>query len=368
MIADLAKYITVLREKGQTLFNSYLVLKKHLDYLKTQIEAMQRQLSQNTEKIKTLRAEIETWKEKARDLQGQLDELKTNFHDLQKEHREGGEKQRECNNGLQRCKTEVTRLHAKLHDMKVENTELQRRLMDAEKYKEQLKEINAETDKVQARHEKLHDKLELIQDDVASCKIDALNKQSFDDDLSYKDTHMDLSMEMWIVHNRSDYTYSTTMYTLAPYSQAPDYDQAKCLISYYGVTNETCWYQSDSESVEADFQDTLGEHLVEAHWKYFTIDVKDQYECDKAAHLHYEFLLNRCKPEHHLPVLSIYRPNGKDSELATHIYPRPSIPQPNQPNRCWITFLGPHGHCERRKDKYPLYNTDDTVEGYRVRC
>ena len=39
--------------------------------------------------------------------------------------------------------------------------------------------------------------------------------------------------------------------------------------------------------------DTLGQHLVEAHWKYFTIKVRDQYECDKASHLHYEFLLNR---------------------------------------------------------------------------
>ena len=25
-------------------------------------------------------------------------------------------------------------------------------------------------------------------------------------------------------------------------------------------------------------------------------------------------------------------------------------------NRCWITFMGPHGHCERRMKKYPLYN------------
>ena len=49
---------------------------------------------------------------------------------------------------------------------------------------------------------------------------------------------------------------------------------AKCLISYYGITNETCWYPSKIESAEADYGDTLGEHLVEAHWKYFTIEVK----------------------------------------------------------------------------------------------
>ncbi len=70
---------------------------------------------------------------------------------------------------------------------------------------------------------------------------------------------------------------------------------------------ETCWYPSKIESGEAEEQDTLGQHLIEAHWKYFTIDVRDAYECDKAAHLHYEFLLHRCQPKHYLPVLSVYR-------------------------------------------------------------
>ena len=39
-------------------------------------------------------------------------------------------------------------------------------------------------------------------------------------------------------------------------------EKSKCLISYYGATNETCWYKSNTESIEADFQDTLGEHQV----------------------------------------------------------------------------------------------------------
>ena len=58
------------------------------------------------------------------------------------------------------------------------------------------------------------------------------------------------------------------------------------------------------------------------------------------------------------------RSDESQKELDTHIYPKPNIPQPNHPNRCWITFLGPQGHCERRRDKYPLYNSDDTIEGY----
>ena len=74
---------------------------------------------------------------------------------------------------------------------------------------------------------------------------------------------------MWITHNRSQVEYSTIKYTLpTTYYEAPE-KMAKCLISYYGITNETCWYPSKIESGEADFEDTLGQHLVEAHWKYF---------------------------------------------------------------------------------------------------
>ena len=33
-------------------------------------------------------------------------------------------------------------------------------------------------------------------------------------------------------------------------------------------------------------------------------------------------------------------------------------------HRCWVTFLGPHGHCEAGAKEFPLYNSDDTPDGY----
>jgi hypothetical protein len=236
--------------------------------------------------------------------------------------------------------------------------------MDAQKYKDQLKEVRSHITKEEYQIEKLQDKLEVLVDDVATCKIDLLNAGIVSSADHGRDTHMDMNMEMWIIHNKTK-SYETTIQYTYP-TEAPTYKKEynKCLISYYGITNETCWYDSKSESIEADFHDTLGKHKVEAHWKYFTIDVKDQYECDKASHLHYEFLLHRCQPKHYLPVLSVFRPGAGAKELSTKIYPKPNIPQPGQRNRCWITFLGPQGHCERRKDMYPLYNSDDTKEGY----
>ncbi len=119
----------------------------------------------------------------------------------------------------------------------------------------------------------------------------------------------------------SRFTYPTT--PLPPYLERKS---AKCLVTYYGYTNETCWYETRGDHKEAGYsgitksspsgliltildlcKGTLGHHLVEAHWKYFTMDVKDAYECDRAAHLHYEFLLKRCSPRHYLPVISVFR-------------------------------------------------------------
>ena len=51
MIADMSKYITALRAKGKTLFDSYLVLKKHLDAMTHTLKEMQTQLAQSVEKV-----------------------------------------------------------------------------------------------------------------------------------------------------------------------------------------------------------------------------------------------------------------------------------------------------------------------------
>ena len=87
MIADLAKYITVLREKGHQLFNSYLALKKHLDQLKIQLEDFHTKEKAQQGRIEKVRAEMEEWKGKARELQHALDDLKHKYHDLEKEHK-----------------------------------------------------------------------------------------------------------------------------------------------------------------------------------------------------------------------------------------------------------------------------------------
>ena len=93
MIADMSKYINTLREKGRSLFNSYLALKKHLEELRYTIDKLERENNQKKEIINQVRNEMESWKSKARDLQGSLDDLKSKYRDLEQEHKDGAQKQ-----------------------------------------------------------------------------------------------------------------------------------------------------------------------------------------------------------------------------------------------------------------------------------
>lgn len=258
MIADMAKYIHTLREKGRALFNSYLALKKHLEELRYTIDKLERENAQKKEIINQVREEMESWKTKARELQSQLDELKSNYRDLEQEHKDMAQKQVQCDADVENCHKEIERLKSKIHDLELEESDLKRRLNAAQRYKESLKNAKDKQTKLEFTLEKLADKLEFFKDDLDSCKIDLMAATNVHDDHSYKDTHLDLGMEMWITHNRSEYEYSTVKYTIpSTYYVAPK-KLSKCLISYYGITNETCWYPSKIESGEADFQDTLG--------------------------------------------------------------------------------------------------------------
>ena len=229
-------------------------------------------------------------------------------------------------------KKENEGMEQKIAKIAQENEDLKKRILEYEHIKEKLDERRAAKVKFENKLDRLEAYLEKLKDDLAEQRIENL-KNSMpdvkDEEYDSKDTHVDLSMEMFIVHNKTTLykpTYAPVYYsTEKPYYEKEEH-QAKCLISYYGITNETCWYESEGEKSEDNYVDALGHHLVEAHWKYFTIDVADQAECDKAAHLHYEFLINRCSPKHYLPVMSVFRPFPGAKNLGTHFYPKMNVP------------------------------------------
>jgi len=361
MISDLYKHIEVMHQKGKELFAAYLKLKNTLDELTQELDKLKVEGEHQQEVLAKIKDEIEDWKSKARELQVQLDEMKSKFHDLEAEEHELNLQNEQLTTDINIISKENEGIQRKIEKISRENDELKRRIVETIHTKEQLKDMKERKGKLSTKLEKLQDQLQDVRDSVAEARIKLLAKNfKYDnDELETKDTHVDLSMEMFITHNKTTLykpTYKPFYYTTEKYYEEEENLKPKCLISYYGVTNETCWYETDGEKSEDVYVDALGHHLVEAHWKYFTIEVNNQYECDKASHLHYEFLLNRCSPKHYLPVLSVYRPNKDAKELGTHVYPK--VPSSGA-NACWITFLGAHGHCEKHSQKYDLYNTAD---------
>jgi len=367
MIADLHKFIETLHTKGKELFTAYQKLKDKLEKLKTTLEKMKNEGEHSQEVLKQLQEEMDEWRSKARDLQVELDEIKAKYHDLEQEQKDISLKNSQLNTEINVIKKENEGIEKKIETTSTENDELRKRILEYEHIKEKVELRREERVKLEQKLDRLNEYLERLKDDLAEQRILNL-KNSFPDDqeeVEAKDTHVDLNMEMFIVHNKTSLykpTYKPVYYNYSKPYYAAEEPQGKCLISYYGVTNETCWYETEGERSEDSYVDALGHHEVEAHWKYFTIDVADQAECNKASHLHYEFLINRCSPKHYLPVMAVFRPNDKSESLGTHFYPKMEVKDGKF--SCWITFLGAHGHCEAHSSKYDLYNSDDTPEGY----
>ena len=107
--------------------------------------------------------------------------------------------------------------------------------------------------------EKLQDHLEVEKDRMSQCKLDLMNVESFHETQYNKDTHVDLAMDMWITHNKTKVAYSTKHFSYHPSTTPmPRYDKFKCLLSYYGYTNETCWYDTKNNYAEAGYSGALG--------------------------------------------------------------------------------------------------------------
>ena len=219
--------------------------------------------------METLKSDIEEWKSKARELQIQLDELKAKYHDLQSEQHELKLKNAQCKREVVTIIKENEGIQGHIDTMTHENEELKRRIVESEHIQETVREKMTEKLKYEARLEHQQDKLQVLKDGLADCRLANLAKQvpaGSLDEINSKDTHVNLKMEMFIVHNRTNLykpNYKTIYFTTKkPYTtKAPP--QPKCLISYYGVTNETCWYESEGERSEDSYVDALGHHLVE---------------------------------------------------------------------------------------------------------
>merc|ERR1711915_680697 len=241
MISDLYKHIEVMHQKGKELFAAYLKLKNTLDELTQELDKLKVEGEHQQEVLAKIKDEIEDWKSKARELQVQLDEMKSKFHDLEAEEHELNLQNEQLTTDINIISKENEGIQRKIEKISRENDELKRRIVETIHTKEQLKDMKERKGKLSTKLEKLQDQLQDVRDSVAEARIKLLAKNfKYDnDELETKDTHVDLSMEMFITHNKTTLykpTYKPFYYTTEGSYKKEKEPQGKCLISYYGVT------------------------------------------------------------------------------------------------------------------------------------
>merc|ERR1719290_738991 len=141
MIDDLHRYIDLIHERGQSLFNAYNDLRKRLMDVRREISVIGRRNHDAEQTIKRLRVEMEDWKTKSNKMTMELNELKAHYKELENRVEDAKEK----NAGLAAQKEDLTgkqiRLNAKLDELTSENRNLKSSLLEAERYREEYREV-----------------------------------------------------------------------------------------------------------------------------------------------------------------------------------------------------------------------------------
>merc|ERR1712121_633990 len=140
MIEDLHRYIDLIHQRGQSLFNAYNDLRKHLMDIRREISNLGRLNHAAEQTIARLRKDVEEWKTKSNKMQMDLKQLRRQYKQLEVQVREERTKLDEQQKLKEEKMSDQARLQQKLYDIKAENRDLKSKLMDAERYKEELRE------------------------------------------------------------------------------------------------------------------------------------------------------------------------------------------------------------------------------------
>merc|ERR1712126_179556 len=110
MIDDLHRYIDLIHQRGQALFNAYNELRKRLMDVRREIAIIGRRNHDAEQTIKRLRYEMEDWKSKSNKMEMDLNELKAQYSEMEKKVVADKEK----NKALVTQKTELSETQVRL--------------------------------------------------------------------------------------------------------------------------------------------------------------------------------------------------------------------------------------------------------------
>merc|ERR1712029_798014 len=204
MIDDLHRYIDLIHQRGQALFNAYNALRTKLGDIRREISIIGRKNHDAEQTIKRLRVELEDWKSKTQKMQEELNLVKAQYKELERHVEEQREKERQQTALKEQLVEEQKILSAGLEKVMKENKDLKISLLNSERYKEEFRELSEYIDMIRRKLQETEDAIKKTKEDLQAARMEGvMPKTKYLPPKFNKDTKVNLDMSMWIVHNIS---------------------------------------------------------------------------------------------------------------------------------------------------------------------
>merc|ERR1739844_779209 len=211
MIEDLHRYIDLIHQRGQSLFNAYNELRKRLMDIRREISIIGRRNHDAEQTIKRLRVEMEDWKTKSNKMTMDLNKLNAQYREMEAKLKVSKETHETLVKEKEDLTLEQTRLNQKWEALVADNRNLKSSLLDAERYKEKYREALLDIEKTR--------------EDLKQARMDGvMPKYGKHAPKFNKDTKVNLDMSMWITHNITKEEQETYVPEIK-YYEAPKYEQ-----------------------------------------------------------------------------------------------------------------------------------------------
>jgi len=201
MVEDLHRYIDLIHQRGQSLFNAYNELRKRLMEIRREITMIGEQNHDAEQTINRLRKEVEDWKARSNKMQIELNQLKAQLKGMEIQVRASKIKNEDMLKKKEELLAEQIRLSSQLDELKTGNRNLKTELLDAERYKEELKSLQAIVSSLNDKIQRTKDDLSKTREELRKSRLEAAIPKIKSRPKINKDTKVNLDMSMWIIHN-----------------------------------------------------------------------------------------------------------------------------------------------------------------------
>merc|ERR1711942_372231 len=232
MIEDLHRYIDLIHQRGQTLFNAYNELRKRLMDIRRELTIIGQRNHDAEQTINRLRKETDDWKTKTNKLQMELNQLKAQYKGMEIKVRASKMKNEELSKKKDELSKRQSSLNTQFTQLASENRDLKTTLLDAERYKEELRDLLVVIANLEAKIDKTRAEVNQAKEVLRKLRIElAIPQGKQGKPKLNKDTKVNLDMSMWITHNVSQEkgeSYEPVIkYGVDPAYNEPKYDEPK---------------------------------------------------------------------------------------------------------------------------------------------